>query len=242
MKADPAAQALLIDLQALDSRLAEIDRTRANPPQAQRLRELGAQFQAVGDEARAALGELEDTQAQIARVEEDVRVVVARQDQDRTRLESSSNPREIQSIEAELSSLARRRDALEATQLELMEQEETQARRSEEAKERREGIRLEGQSLQAARKDAETVLLREHAAAESSRAALAARVPEDLLGLYDRVRSRGIGIGAARLSGRVCGGCGIQLGPSDFAAVQKLSVADICQCPQCDAILVRGEQ
>lgn len=240
MKADPLAQILLLDLQVVDTRIAEIDRLIANPPQGARLTELHAQFAAQSEGMRGALGALEDTQAEIARAEEDIRVAQARRDQDRGRLDASSNPKEIHGLEAELDTLARRLDALEATQLELMQREEDESAVVAAARENRDVLRVEGEALRVEAAKAESVLSAERESISASRPGLVAKLPADLLAIYDKVRSRGFGVGAARLENRVCGSCAIQLGPADMAAIQKLTPADVAQCPQCDAILVRG--
>lgn len=239
MKADPAAQALLIELQAIDSRISEIGRLLDNHPQAARLREVRAEFTGLTDALRIATGQLEDTQAAVSRVEEDIRIVAARRAQDTSRLHQSSNTKEIQSFSAELETLARRLDTLEESQLELMQQAEDQGAEVSRLKSARDALAAEGRALQGAQAEAARQLTAERENLTSSRSAFTERIPGDLLAVYDRVRSRGYGIGAARIVNKVCGSCAIQLGPADFADFQKLTPADVAQCPQCSAILVR---
>lgn len=240
MKADPAAQAALLDLQALDSRIAEINGALARPPQADRLREVTAQFAALSETLRSAIGTVEDTQAEIARIDDDIQVARSRRRQDEARLTASSQPKEIQGLTSELDALARRLDALEEAQLELMQREEDEAAEVARVRAERETLRVEGAELQRQQKEAEAGFATEVESLARSRADLAGRLPADLAANYDRIRSRGLGIGAARIVNKVCGACAIQLGPTDFAEFQKLTAADVAYCPSCGAILVRA--
>ncbi len=240
MKADPVAQAALLDVQVVDTRVSEIDRLLVHPPETARLQELAEEFASLSDVLRVAVGVLEDVQAEVARVEADIQVAQTRRDRDRLRLDQSSNSKEIQGLTSELDTLARRIDTLEEAQLELMQREEEQSAEVARVREQRESLRAEGESLRASQAEVLGTLSAEREGLLASRAAIVTNVSEELLALYEKIRSRGYGVGAARLQNRVCGACGIQLGPADMASLQKLSVADVAQCPQCDAILIRG--
>ena len=71
---------------------------------------------------------------------------------------------------------------------------------------------------------------------------MAAAVPGDLLGLYDKVRANQGGIGAAEFANNECGGCRLQMIPSDVAAVKAAPVDEVLRCEECGRILVRTEQ
>ncbi|HHW49860.1 MAG TPA: hypothetical protein GX406_00065 [Pseudoclavibacter sp.] len=242
MIADAQAQLVLLQLQKLDSERGEVDRLLREEPEKAELTALSESFAHAGEALRVAVGALEDVQSALSRIEQDVHVVTARQAQDRTRLDQTSSPKEAHSLSAELETLGRRLDALEESQLELMEEEERRRAALDTIRAEREEIRDRGRALQdeARQRVAERSARRDALTAEREK--LAEAVPADVLALYDRVRSRGFGIGAARLVNKVCGGCAIQLGPTDFAQISKLPVTQITQCPSCGAILVRSAE
>ena len=61
---------------------------------------------------------------------------------------------------------------------------------------------------------------------------LRSRLPEDVLKAYDN-------IGAAKFNGRACGGCFIQLPPSERAEVLAEPEDTLPACPNCGTLLVR---
>ena len=69
------------------------------------------------------------------------------------------------------------------------------------------------------------------------RAALAARVPAELLGLYDRLAARGVGAGELRQ--RTCGACHMVLSGTDLQTLRQADDDEVVMCPECGAILVR---
>ncbi|QKS21314.1 hypothetical protein HUN58_16475 [Curtobacterium sp. Csp1] len=75
-------------------------------------------------------------------------------------------------------------------------------------------------------------------AAVQSRAAVAAKVPADLLALYDRQRAR-YGFGASLLQGGVSTASGVTLTNSDLQTIRQAAPDDVVLCPDSDAILVR---
>jgi predicted nucleic acid-binding Zn-ribbon protein len=79
----------------------------------------------------------------------------------------------------------------------------------------------------------------ELAAAESERAQLTVDIPADLLALYDRIRERNGGIGAAKLEGKRCSGCQLEATPSALTHYRDAPADEVLRCEECDRILVR---
>ena len=59
-----------------------------------------------------------------------------------------------------------------------------------------------------------------------------------LLLMYDAIRKR-LGSGAATLRAGRCSGCGIELNPTDLAAVKAAAADAVVTCEECGRILVR---
>lgn len=240
MKAEATRQRALLEVQDADTRLAAVEtglRSSETPPELVPLR---AEWADLAPRLREAKDALEEAEAAQKRAEDDVAVVEQRQGRDERLLHASSNGKEIQGIQAELASLGRRRSDLEDTILECMEKVEELHAAVAVLEEKRHDLRerVAGVRDEASRRTAS--LREEKVRLEDVRRRAAERAGVDLLSVYEDVRVHGMGVAAARLDGKVCGACGIHLGPADAAAIARRDPDDVVQCPQCDAILVRG--
>jgi predicted nucleic acid-binding Zn-ribbon protein len=81
----------------------------------------------------------------------------------------------------------------------------------------------------------------ERAHATSAREAIAGKVPEDLLALYEKQRAR-YGVGASMLRGGVSGASGVALNSSDMTVVRAAAPDDVLLCTDSNAILVRTNE
>lgn len=237
MNASPADQLLLIDLAGLDARIRQAEQTRKNPPQAARVQELIAQRQGLSQELSLRLGARDDLRTEISRIESDVAVVDARSARDNERLATSSNVKEAQGFESELQALARRKSDLEDAELAVMERLEEADAAVAEQEALIAATNAEGAELSA---DAKRVVAEATAvidAATRDRAALAARVPADLLARYETLATRSAG--AALLVARTCEGCHMVLSGTDLQTLRAATEDAVVTCPECGCILVR---
>jgi len=238
LKAAPEDQALLLELQDLDTRVQRLDNQLRNLPETARLAELDAEAHTLRRTVAEQTGALEDAQAELGRVESDVAVVEARMTRDRERLQATSSVKDVQALEQELEALARRRDELEEIELVVMERVEQQE--NDLAATRAALDELDGRIAEttAARDASASSLQRERADVVTDRATIAARVPADLLALYEKQRER-YGVGASHLRGGVSSASGVALNATDLGAVRAAAPDDVLLCPDSSAILVR---
>lgn len=244
MRADPAAQIRLLELQGIDSRIDQLRHRRANLPELAEVAELEKARTDVLDRLRDAQIVVDDLTADQARAEADVEAVRARRTRDRDRMDQGmiTNPKDLQRMSHELESLERRITTLEDAELEIMEQlEEAQAtltRLQEEltAVERRLGDAGDERDRKLAEIDQEL-----HAAT-AERGPAAAGIPEDLLALYDRLRNTKGGVGAALLRARECGGCRLTLDHAELSTIKAAPQDQVIRCEECQRILVRTEE
>jgi len=240
VNADPADQRKLLDLADLDARIRHDERVAGNPPQAAEVRELIAQRAGLTQELSSRANARDDLTAEIARLESDVKVVDARIARDTERLAASSNPKQAQGFESELTALARRKSDLEDLEIALMERlesadaavaeqealiAETNARGAELSAEAKRVVAEATERLEGARRDREAV---------------AGSVPPALVALYERLAARGNGAGLLRAG--ACEACRMVLPPSDLANVRRAQTDEVVFCPECGAILVRTEE
>lgn len=126
MKADPQVQRRLLDLQAIDTNLAQLAHRRRSLPERAELESLARELSSMEDERVRAQVAVDDLDRDIARLEKDVEQVRARKEKDENRLAAGTGPaRELEALQHELVSLKRRQGDLEDAELELMEQRET---------------------------------------------------------------------------------------------------------------------
>ncbi len=240
MNADPVAQRRLLDLQALDTELAQLEHRRRTLPELAVISDADARLAAVGaDVVRAETG-LADLAREQRRLEGDVDQVRERSVRDQRRLQASAvPPRELESLQHEVQTLARRQSDLEDLVLDLME-------RREEAESRLAAVQAEVARVRAAREVAasarDTALGQIDAAVQtrsSERSALAGRIPAELLGLYETVRATAGGVGAAALRQCRCEGCRLELAGAELRAARSAAPETVLRCDNCRRILVR---
>ena len=238
LKAAPEDQALLLELQDLDTRVQRLDHQLRNLPEIARLAELDTEAQALRRTLAEQRGVLEDSQAELGRVEADVAVVEARIQRDQGRLQASSSVKDVQALEQELAALARRRDELEEIQLVVMERVDEHESGLAGTRSALDELDARIAETTAARDAGATSLQRERANVVTDRATIAARVPAELLALYEKQRER-YGIGASHLRGGVSSASGVALNAIDLDAVRAAAPDDVLLCPDSSAILVR---
>ncbi|WP_375000026.1 zinc ribbon domain-containing protein [Aeromicrobium sp. CTD01-1L150] len=241
LNADPAAQQSLLDVQAQDSTLAQLAHRRRNLPEHERVAELTEQITEVNGnrvEADTAVADL--TRAQ-SKADAEVEQVKARKARDEERLNSGavSNPKDLESLQHELVALDRRIATLEDEELEVMEQlEEAQTGLSVITADL-EALRTDLAQVETARDTALAEIDERVAAAEQDRELVVAKVPDELLSLYDKVREQYGGLGAAALRARRCEGCRLELNGADLREIATRPEDEVLRCPECSRILVR---
>ena len=80
---------------------------------------------------------------------------------------------------------------------------------------------------------------RDLAASLAARQEGAAAIPPDVTALYEQLRARLGGVGAAPLVNGRCGGCHLALPAPEIARLRKEPAETLVRCEQCERILVR---
>ena len=227
MQAPIAEQHALLQLQAHDSAIDRLEHRRASLPEDARLAELGDALAAVN-------------QRNQARLEHEIDAITAKADAEEARAASGrvTSPKELTAIQEEVAGLKRRKATLEDELLELMEQRETLEGELAELGSRREGFTAEQAQVTKARDAALVELDRELEVERGARDEIGPGIGEALRALYDQIRSRQGGIGAAALVGNTCQGCRVSISPVELAAIRKLPPEEIKRCENCRRILV----
>jgi predicted nucleic acid-binding Zn-ribbon protein len=236
----PDQQRALLELQAHDSAIDRLNHRRGSLPEDFRLGELGAALAAVDQLTAERQGSLATVQWDQARLEDEVEMISgkARSEQERAASGKVTSPKELTAIQDEVASLKRRQATLEDELLELMEQRETLETELAELATRREVFTAEQAEVTKARDTALVKIDRELDAERAASDSVALRVGEWLHALYDQIRARQGGIGAAALVGDTCQGCRVSISPVELAAIRKQAPEAVKRCENCRRILV----
>ncbi|BCJ34554.1 hypothetical protein Athai_20570 [Actinocatenispora thailandica] len=242
MKADPAHQRRLLDLQATDTALTQLAYRRNHLPELAELDKLDGELRAATDETVRAQTAVDDLDRDITRAERDVEQVRARAAKDRSLLDSGrGGAKELESLQHELASLGRRQSELEDVELELMEQREQAAGALAAASQQQSEVRQLRDTAEQRRDESLVQLSEQEEQRRAERDPLAAALPGDLLALYERIRAN-TGIGAAMLRARRCEGCRLELSGSELAQVRAAAAEEVIRHEECGRILVRTDE
>jgi predicted nucleic acid-binding Zn-ribbon protein len=228
----------LLDLQELDIAIDRLHVRLATLEAGDEVQSLRRKVQ----EEEGRLGELKLALDAVAReqkrLEGDVDSMEQKIEAERKRMFDGSvaNPKELQSIAAEVESLQHRKSRTEDGVIEKMEQhEELEGRlgpiEAEVASARQRAGEIEetsGRELVEIEQDLK--------AREEKREALAREIDEDLLDLYEDLRRSKKGVGAAALVDGVCQGCHQKLSPVYLDRLKRDE--GIRRCEYCRRILV----
>jgi uncharacterized protein len=239
-KAPASEQLRLLDLQALDSKLTQLDRRAAAVSANADIAALKEKLAAADSGLVAINTEASDTAMQLKRAETDVEVVQSRIDRDQQRLDSGAgSPKDLSALQNELVSLNKRRSDLEDAELEIMERLEAVRVRQAEHQQSNDALAQELVALEKTRDDELAGIAAERQDVEAARTELAATFEAPLLAVYDKTRAHR-GIGAARLFHGKSEGSGMQLSPGDLNEIRGAAADEIVFCPDSGCILVRS--
>ncbi|WP_433376936.1 zinc ribbon domain-containing protein [Actinoplanes sp. CA-142083] len=238
MKASPEAQRRLLDLQAVDTALAQLAHKRKSMPELAEIDTVSRELSALEDERVRAQVAVDDLDRDISRFEKDIEQVRLRKERDQARLDAGGALREIEGLQHELATLNRRQSELEDSELELMEQRETAEAALNEVRSRLDAASTRRAAAEQRRDEALADITKEEEFKSSSRGPLAADLPADLVALYDKIRLDS-GLGAALFRSGRCGGCRIELYGADLARVKAAAADDVVRCEECRRIMVR---
>ena len=240
MQAPIAEQRALLQLQAHDSVIDRLEHRRGSLPEDARLAELADALAAAHQLTAERDGNLATVQREQSRLEHEIDTITAKARDEEARAVSGkvTSPKELTAIQEEVAALKRRQSTLEDELLELMEQRETLESELAELATRRDGFTADQAEVTKARDAALAEIDRELDGERTARDRVVPTVGDKLRALYDQVRSRQGGIGAAALVGNTCQGCRVSISPVELAAIRKLPPEEIKRCENCRRILV----
>ncbi|SHG91258.1 zinc ribbon domain-containing protein [Streptoalloteichus hindustanus] len=239
MKAQPAAQRRLLDLAKVDAELHRVAHRRRTMPELAEIAELERAVRARQDAVIAVETTHSDLDRDARRLETEIEQVRAREDRDRRLLDGGAvGAKQVVDLQHELETLARRRGVLEDELLEVMERREAV---EQDVAHRREELAAVEEKLGDARGRRDEALadldvIDARRAVE--RKGLVAALPDELVSLYERIRTHK-GTGAALLRSRRCGACQLELDRTVLGELRTAASDEVVRCSECGVILVR---
>ncbi len=240
MKATPAHQALLIQLQKLDTEISQLNYQLTNLPEHEQIVAIHTRIENGTVEKQVVENELEDVNIELRRSEVDVEAVTDRLAKDENRLNAGmGTPKELEQIQHEIGTLKKRQSELEDGELEIMLRKDAVQKRLDELTSDEDGLKKLEVELQS-RIDLQTKELNVVIASRAEdRMKLAPQIDSELVALYEKIRGNADGVGAAILIGNKCDGCHMVITAVELDKIKGLPDDEVCRCEECRRILVR---
>ena len=231
----------LLEVQAIDSRLAKLDHRLAQLPERARLADLEDQLAGVRTRTAEAEAEKEALASRQRRLEDEIATLEAKITREEEQLYSggSSDPGHLQDLHDEIAGLKRRISVLEDQELELMEEIEPIDARLSVLTDEQSALDLQAIEVTTALAEAEAAIDRERADALAERATTTEGIDADALARYETVRDRLGGVAVARLEAGTCGACHLKLSAVEHDRILHLPPDEEVRCEECDRFLVR---
>ncbi|TDQ45992.1 zinc ribbon domain-containing protein [Actinorugispora endophytica] len=241
MKAEPVHQVRLLDLQEIDAELDRLKHRARTLPEISEIRRLDARLVELNDQMAAAETALGDLDREQRKAESDVEQVRVRADRDTRRLEAGqvSSPRDLESLQSEIASLARRQSELEEIVLDVMERREAAEGRRAELAKAVDAAAAEREAAENRRSEAVLEIKDEVDSATQRRTRVAGEIPDDLAALYVKLREQNAGVAAAALRYGRCEGCKLALSTVELREMRSAPADEVMRCENCRRVLVR---
>ena len=234
----------LLDVQALDSRAAQLEHRRQTLPEIAEIESLTAASATVVDRIVVIETQRSDLGRELAKFESDIDQVRSRASRDQQRLDAGTvgSAKELESLQHEIGSLQRRQTELEDAELEVMEQAEELDQAIAALQSERTRLVEQLADALGRQETAMTEIARDLEFLGRQRTSAVADLPADLLTLYDKLREQHDGVGAAAMRQRRCEGCRLELNNTDLGRIREAAADDVLRCEECRRILVRTEE
>lgn len=241
MLAAPDAQRRLLDLQALDNAIAQLQHRRAALPEHAMIAALQAERATLASELVANRTRTSDLGRESDKAEADLVPVRERLARNQQRIDSGaiSDPKALQAMIEEVAHLGQRISDLEDLQLEAMERLEAAEGALAAVGTQKAELEDRLRALIARRDEQLGELGQQLAERQAERDAVARVVAADLLTLYAKVAERSGGVGAALLQHGRCGGCQLTVDSSTLNRFRAADADEVLRCEECSRILVR---
>ena len=237
---EPAVLQRLLELQSEDTAIKRLEERKASLPEAARLREVTELLEELTSDLEIAGKQDDEISREHSRLEGEIELLEQKISKEEQRMFAGtvSNPKELSSLQAEVESLKRKKGGLEDQLLEVMEARESSSATVARITGERDQAAAESKELGSKVSILNADIDAQLAQHSSQRDQVAADIPADLLSLYDKIRVKNQGVGAASLEGGTCQGCHTKLPQGEIERMR--SEGGLQRCDNCRRIIVIG--
>jgi predicted nucleic acid-binding Zn-ribbon protein len=238
LRVDPAIQERLLVVLDLDTEDLMIQRSISEAESALTALDTDAEYLRLVRESEEWADRHDDIEQRCAHLESDIAAANARIQHDREREKSSTDTKDLTSLEHEIESLERRIEMLEAQELEALAERDEIAGTWNALKIARDSFHDTRAATQDALRADIAAMIRRRTDIVAARSAVFAELPAEFTDLYERQRER-YGVGASRLRGGVTSASGVTLTPGQLQDIRSADADEVLMCPDSNAILIR---
>jgi len=231
----------LLVVQAHDTAVDQLVHKRATLPARQRLEDADAKLGVLARETARVQEARDELTRRQSLIEDEVTLVEQKITSEDQKLYSGTvtGVKELQALQDEIASLKRRQSSLEDDVLEIMEAAEPVDAELESIAARRESVDATRSEAVAEIESSEASIDAEIETEATARDGAVVGIAADLLGTYDRIRGECGGVGVARFAGGRCEGCHLSLSAVEVDQIKKQPVDAVVTCGSCGRILAR---
>ncbi|WP_295629444.1 zinc ribbon domain-containing protein [uncultured Corynebacterium sp.] len=235
MKLDPATQVAILELSEAQARMDGLEARRQSLPERAELTALLSERAMLRTSTARSRLSVQDLGVDVKKLESDLNKLRRREEEDRRSLDAADDPIERRDLEHDLQSTMRRREELEHHIADVRD-----IRDAHEVNAGVDGDDLEDRIRAVERRlaDVDGDMQAQVEGLEHRMSELRDSVDANLLKRYDRITAE-TGIGVARLDGRTCRSCFMELDASTLRDFDQLPPEELVNCPDCRAWLVR---
>ena len=181
-----------------------------------------------------------DIRKELNRADTDVEQVRSRQERDTARLNSGQgSAKDLEALQHELATLARRQSELEDIELEIMERMESAQHRESELRAQAESLDNALAELTAARDKQLAEIEGQQKTTNEMRSILVSQIDAALLAQYQKISESISAPGAAAVRQKKCQGCRLELNATEIEKFRAAAEDEVLRCEECRRILVR---
>jgi len=239
--ATPETLEQLLEVQERDKSITTLHHQRDVLPERQKLTELEEESDRLHRRKELLSKELSTKEEDQQRLEDEVNAIEERVSEQEANLYNGEVTaiKDLQAIQSDIAGLQERKRLVEDQILEAMEQLEPLKVLWESILEEEQAISEQQNQTKTTLETNESNFDKQIEGTQKERSELAADIPEDLLQIYEKLRSRSGNIGVAQLTGRTCKGCHLDLPAVEVDRLKKLPPDELINCEECGCILVR---
>ena len=242
MKASPAQQRELLTMQECDTKLARLTYDAQHLPEHDTLAELTARRDDLTRTVATVQSELGDHKRELAKILADMERLTARRTLTQDRLDRGlGDMKELQRMQEELETIARRGKVVEDQQLEVEEQVETLESTLSKSRVTLADLNDDVSRVTQIRDEKLAELKGQAQPLIDKRRDCMQVVGKELTEEYDAIRARTGGLGAVALRGKVVEGMSIQFTPTEWDRIRQAPADEVITSEDMEWILVRVE-